>query len=196
MGSSSSTISNRENDAVLRQVCHRSKMTPATGWCAFRLFWNGIFHQEPVWAGSEKVSRIESNSNVITTHCWKHEMSILPDMVIFSCWWPFGPTRGVSSLKSAPVERYSLNLVILYQFDYLQQFWSWCETDPFRYIRVSTNPVLTIRWENGLVTQLQNRCSCRCWTKIIRSDIDLSIETGYRFLALRVGPHGPIKVKY
>ena len=43
-----------------------------------------MFHQEPVEARAEKVSRIENNLNVIIIHCWKREMSILPDKVIFS----------------------------------------------------------------------------------------------------------------
>ena len=48
MCSSSSTISNRENDAILRQECHRAKMTLATWRGDLRHHWNGIFRLGPV----------------------------------------------------------------------------------------------------------------------------------------------------
>ena len=61
MCSNSSTLANRQNETILHQVCHRAKLTLATGWDAFRLLWNDIFRQGPVCTGSEKVSRIQSN---------------------------------------------------------------------------------------------------------------------------------------
>ena len=64
------TIANRANETFLRQVHDWSKITPATGWGALSQLWNGIIRQGPVWAGSEKVSIIESNP-IVTCHCQK-----------------------------------------------------------------------------------------------------------------------------
>ena len=69
MCSNSSSIVNVANETILRQVHHRAKMTLVTDGVDSKLLWYGIFCLEQVCAGSEKVSRIESNHKFTTYHC-------------------------------------------------------------------------------------------------------------------------------